>query len=86
MNNCANFNKDIIDIYDKKDIMKIFKCESDKALKILKVMYQMHEANKIGKEYYVDKNSLLDFLEKYKGEEILIWILFCNVLIYYTMF
>ena len=39
-----NFNKDIIDIYDKKDIMKIFKCESDKALKILKIMYQMHEA------------------------------------------
>ena len=50
--------------------MKIFKCESDKALKILKVMYQMHEANKIGKEYYVDKNSLLRFLEDMKGKEI----------------
>lgn len=52
--------------------MKIFKCESDKALKILKIMFQMKEANKIGKEYYVDKESLLQFLEKYKGEEILI--------------
>ena len=70
MNNCANFNKDIIDIYDKKDIMKIFKCESDKALKILKIMYQMHEANKIGKEYYVDKNSLLRFLDDMKGKEV----------------
>lgn len=66
------FNKKTIDVYGKQDIMKIFKCESDKALKILKVMYQMKEANKIGKEYYVDKDSLIQFLDKYKGEEILI--------------
>lgn len=70
MDNCANFNKEIIDIYDKQDIMKIFKCESDKALKILKTMYQMHEANKIGREYYVDKDSLLRFLGDMKGKEI----------------
>lgn len=70
MDNCAIFNKEIIDIYNKQDIMKIFKCESDKALKILKIMYQMHEANKIGKEYYVDKDSLLNFLSDMKGKEI----------------
>ena len=63
-------SKDIIDIYGKNDIMMIFKCESDKALKILKIMFQMREANKIGREYYVDKDSLLKFLEDMKGKEI----------------
>lgn len=59
-----------INIYGKNDIMKMFKCESDKALKILKVMFQMNEANKIGKEYYVKKDTLLQFLEDMKGKEI----------------
>lgn len=63
-------NKNTIDIYNKNDIMKMFKCESDKALKILKIMFQMHEANKIGREYYVDKNSLEKFLEDMKGKEL----------------
>ena len=74
MINIDNFHqeKNLLDIYSKQDIMSIFKCESDKALKILKIMYQMKEANKIGKEYYVDRESLLQFLDKYKGEEILI--------------
>lgn len=72
MNNFVNKDKLLLDIYGKQDIMKIFKCESDKALKILKVMFQMKEANKIGKEYYVDRESLLRFLERFKGEEILI--------------
>ena len=52
--------------------MNIFKCESDKALKILKIMFQMKFANKIGKEYYVEKENLIEFLNSYKGEEILI--------------
>ena len=66
------FNKKTIDVYGKQDIMKMFKCESDKALRLLKVMFQMHEANKIGKEYYVDKESLIRFLDDYKGREIFI--------------
>ena len=65
-------NKDVLDIYGKNDIMKMFKCESDKALKILKIMYQMKMANKIGKEYYVERESLIQFLEDFKGQEILI--------------
>ena len=72
MNNFEKKDKLLLDIYGKQDIMKIFKCESDKALKILKIMFQMKEANKIGKEYYVDRDSLLQFLEKFIGEEILI--------------
>ena len=30
----------------------------------------MGYGNKIGKEYYVEKESLLQFLEKFKGKEI----------------
>lgn len=64
--------KNFIDVYNKHDIMKMFKCESDKALKILKIMYQMKMANKIGKEYYVKRESLIQFLEDFEGHEILI--------------
>lgn len=56
--------------YGKKDIMEIFHCESDKALKILKVMFQMREANKIGKEYYVEKQALNRFMEDMRGKVI----------------
>ena len=56
----------------KSDIMKIFHCENDKALKILKVMYQMGYGNKIGKEYYVSKNSQEDFIKDMKGKEVII--------------
>ena len=72
MVNRNNFNKDkkAIDIYGKTDIMKLFKCESDKALKILKIMFQMNEANKIGREYYVDRETLFRFLDDMKGKEL----------------
>lgn len=72
MNEVKNTEKVLLDIYGKNDIMKMFKCESDKALKILRIMYQMKMANKIGKEYYVDKESLTQFLNEFKGNEILI--------------
>lgn len=64
--------KELLEIYNKKDIMKMFKCESDKALRILKIMYQMKVAIKIGKEYYVEKKALIRFLEDFQGEEIFI--------------
>ena len=64
--------KVLLELYCKNDIMKMFKCESDKALKILKIMYQMKMANKIGKEYYVERENLIRFLEDFKGQEILI--------------
>lgn len=72
MNNFVKSDKQLLDIYGKQDIMKIFKCESDKALRILKVMFQMDEAIKIGKEYYVDKKDLINFIERYKGKEVCI--------------
>ena len=52
--------------------MNLFKCESDKALRILKLMYSMQEANKIGREYYVTQESLLNFLRDMQGREITI--------------
>ncbi len=72
MNEIESNEKKLIDVYNKHDIMMMFKCESDKALKILKIMYQMKMANKIGKEYYVERENLIQFLEDFKGQEILI--------------
>ena len=63
---------DKIELLGKRDIMELFKCESDKALRILKVMYQMNMANKIGKEYYVEKAKLVQFLEEFRGQDVLI--------------
>ena len=67
-----SIEKELLELYCKNDIMKMFKCESDKALKILKILYQMKLANKIGKEYYVEKENLIQFLKDFKGEEIVI--------------
>lgn len=70
--NYVDKQKKCIEIYGKKDIMNIFKCESNKALRILRTMYQMNEANKIGREYYTDQESLNRFLNDYKGKKIYI--------------
>lgn len=60
-----------IDIYyGKKEIMNIFHCKSDKALKILKIIFQMRDGNKIGKEYYVKKEVFNQFLQDMRGKEI----------------
>ena len=58
--------------YGKKEIMEIFHCESDKALKILKILFQMREANKIGREYYVSKQALEKFMNDMRGKNIYI--------------
>lgn len=72
MDENITLEKELIDIYDKQDIMKIFKCESDKALRILKILYQMKMANKIGREYYVTKDALNEFLGDMRGKEVYI--------------
>ena len=60
------------DILNKADIMRLYKCESDKALKILKIIFQMGFGIKIGKEYYVTLESHKKFLETYAGKEVII--------------
>lgn len=44
-------------ILTKNDIMYMYKCENNKALRILKIMYQMGYGNKIGKEYYISLDA-----------------------------
>lgn len=59
-------------ILDKKDIMEIYKCKNDKALKILKVMFQMGYGNKIGKEYYISDKAHNEFITSMVGKELFI--------------
>lgn len=56
----------------KKDIMDIYHCESDKALRILKLMFRMGYGNKIGKEYYVSSESQEEFIKNIVGKEVFI--------------
>ena len=65
-------SKTLLVVYGKQDIMKMFNCESRKALKILKTMYEMKMATKIGKYYYVNQEQLTQFMEEFKGQEVLI--------------
>ena len=59
-------------LYNKEDIMNIFSCESDKTLRILRLLYSMKEATKIGREYYISKESFDQFVEDMKGKEVAI--------------
>ena len=56
----------------KKDIMDIYNCESNKALRILKLMFQMGYGNKIGKEYYISQESQNEFIKNMVGKEVYI--------------
>lgn len=56
----------------KREIMDIYHCESDKALRILKLMFQMGYGNKIGKEYYVSQKSQEEFVKNMVGKEVYI--------------
>lgn len=59
-------------ILNKEDIMSLYKCESNKALRILKLLFQMGYGNKIGKEYYVSQKSHQSFIECMAGKEVFI--------------
>lgn len=59
-------------ILTKSDIMKNYHCESDKALKILKIMFQMGYGNKLGKEYYVTRDLQSKFLRDMAGKEVVL--------------
>ena len=48
-------------LLNKKDIMSIYKCGSDKALRLLKFMYDVGYANKLDK-----------FLADYAGKNVMI--------------
>lgn len=61
-----------VDLLNKKDIMSLYKCGSDKALRLLKFMYDVGYANKFGKEYYVTSEALDKFLADYAGKNVMI--------------
>ena len=56
----------------KSDIMQMYHCESSKALKILKVMFNMGYGSKIGKQYYASKQSHDAFIKDMAGKEVFI--------------
>lgn len=60
------------EILSKNDIMSMYHCESDKALKILKVMFQMGYGNKVGKEYYISRKQQEQFIIDMAGKEVCI--------------
>lgn len=64
LDNCVMLNK--------QNIMEIYHCESDKALKILKVMFNMGYGSKIGKEYYASRQSHEAFITAMAGKEVFI--------------
>ncbi len=59
-------------IYNKDDIKVLLKCEDDKALRFLKVLFQMKYSIKIGKEYYVKREDFDDFFTHHLGQSIAI--------------
>lgn len=56
----------------KKDVMQMYGCESDKALRILKCMYNIQFAFKLGNRYYTTEEYNRKFFELYKGKKVLI--------------
>lgn len=59
-------------ILNKKDIMLLYNCGSEKALNILKFMFQTGFGNRIGKQYYITPEAHRKFLEFYAGKEVII--------------
>lgn len=59
-------------ILNKKDIMMLYNCRSEKALNILKFMFQTGFGNRIGKQYYITPEAHRKFLEFYAGKEVII--------------
>ena len=54
-------------MYNKQEIMEIFSCEDQKALKLMHVMHSMSYAVKLGREYYVREERLFEFVEEIKN-------------------
>ena len=57
-------------LYTKEDIMQKFSCESDKALKILRLAFETRFAIKIGKEYYISAEDFTAFITHNRGRNV----------------
>lgn len=58
--------------YGKSDIMSMFGCEGNKALRILKLMWQMGYGIKVGKEYYIEPEKYAKWMDDFSGKEVFI--------------
>ena len=68
-----DINEDFVrDVYDVKDVEIIFKCEHQKALRIMKLLFSMNYALKMGKSYYVKRDEFERFFTNFQGKEIAI--------------
>lgn len=65
-------NKSTLKVYKKNDIMELLGCESDKALRFLKLTQQTGHSIKIGKEYQITKQNLEKFMKEYEGKDLFI--------------
>lgn len=68
----SQLQKEACKLYNKSDIMELYGCEGDKALRILKLMYQVGKGVKIGKGYYTTKQNHNEFIDNYLGKTVFI--------------
>lgn len=61
-----------IELLTKEDIIEVFKCENDKALKIMRLAFEMRYATKIGKEFYIKKDDFDKFINEEKGRKVIL--------------
>ena len=64
--------KSKLKIYKKNDIMELLSCESDKALRFLKLATQTGFATKVGKDYQMTREKVEKFLKQYEGKNLII--------------
>ena len=59
-------------IFNKEDIILLLNCKSDKALKFLKLCFDMKYAIKIGNQYYIKRDDFDRFFIDFRGKEVVI--------------
>lgn len=60
------------DVYTVDDLEALFKCKRQKAMNIMKFMWQTKYATQLGKQYYVSRDRLYDFMNDNAGKQIYI--------------
>ena len=59
-------------LYGKNEIMLLLGCGDQKALNLLKLLFQMKYAIKVGKSYLIKSEDFDRFFDDFKGQEIVI--------------
>ena len=72
LENVTKENDKIVTLLTKSDIIDIFECEDQKALKLMRLLQSMGYAIRIGREYYIQKSRLVDFLTEMEGRKVVL--------------